>query len=294
MADATPGPGARSSLRGSRTVVLTRPAGQSNALAAALLRQGWQVCDWPALLLTGLPALDVPVPDAFELVVFVSGNAVRFYSQQLACVGATQTDWPDGVPTATVGLGSARAVHECFGSTVRVIHPPAEAPAFDSEALWAELERQGLAPTRVLIVRGGQGAEGQGRNWLAGQFARSGAEVTLHAAYRRAAAVWPAQRLDQMRAWQEHGVRPAWLISSREGLEAVLAQAGERAVLAGWQGARVLAPHPRIAQAIASRAASCGIATRQVSGPAPEPDPQAIMIQTCMPHDEAVLEAIVN
>src|SRR5690606_34603163 len=126
-------------------------------------------------------AIDVPAPDAFDLVVFVSGNAVRFYGQQLACIDSA-VRWPSTVPAATVGLGSARAVRESFGPAVRVIHPPADAPAFDSEALWAEMERRGEAPARVLIVRGGDGAGGQGRNWLAGQFSRSGAEVTLHAA----------------------------------------------------------------------------------------------------------------
>lgn len=275
--------------------VLTRPAGQSEGLAQALHACGWQVHDWPALLLTGLPAISVPDPSAFDLVMFVSGNAVRFYFQQLACMrGVDAPAWPQGVAAATVGPGSARALRECAGDHVRIVQPAADAPNFDSEALWAEMQRQELRPRQVLIVRGGRGAQGHGRGWLAEKLADSGASVTLYAAYRRAPAVWPPQRRGQVLAWQAAGVRPVWLISSREALDAVAGQLGKDVLARSWQGCRVIAPHPRIAQEITALAGSCGIATTLVAGRPPEPNPQVIMIQTCMPHDDAVLNAIVN
>src|SRR5690606_33283513 len=92
-----------------QVAILTRPAGQSANLARELRIRGWKVYDWPALLLTGLPAIQVPDPAQFDLVMFVSGNAARFFFQQLACASglAQAVDWPAAVPAATVGLGSA-------------------------------------------------------------------------------------------------------------------------------------------------------------------------------------------
>lgn len=258
--------------------------------------RGWKVYDWPALLLTGLPAVQVPDPARYDLVMFVSGNAARFFFQQLACAGglARPVAWPAAVPAATVGLGSAQAVRECAGEGIRVVHPPQEAAAFDSEALWAELQRLGLKPRKVLIVRGGRGEQGHGRSWLAEQFRADGAEVTLYAAYRRDPMLWPPQRRRQLRAWHAGNLRPVWFLSSREAVEALVQQMGAKTLLTHWIGCRIIVPHARIAGFIDQLAGSCGIATRPVQAGCPEPDPEAIMIQTCMPHDDAVLEAIVN
>ena len=258
--------------------------------------RGWKVYDWPALLLTGLPAVQVPDPAQYDLVMFVSGNAARFYFQQLACASglARPVVWPAAVPAATVGLGSAQAVRECAGDGIRVVHPPQDAAAFDSEALWAELHRLDLKPRKVLIVRGGRGEQGHGRSWLAEQFRADGAEVTLYAAYRRDPMIWPPQRRRQLRAWHAGKLRPVWFLSSREAVEALVQQMGAETLLMHWIGCRVIVPHARIAGFIDELAGSCGIATCLVQPGCPEPVPEAIMIQTCMPHDDAVLEAIVN
>lgn len=276
--------------------ILTRPAGQSALLACALRMRGWKVYDWPALLLTGLPAVKVPDPAQFDLVMFVSGNAARFYFQQLACASGLENPvaWPVAVPAATVGLGSAQAVRDCAGGAVNIIHPSQDAANFDSEALWAELQRRGVSPRKVLIVRGGRGEQGHGRSWLAEQFQANGADVTLYAAYRRDPMVWPPQRRRQLRAWCAGKLRPVWFLSSREAVEALVQQMGAKTMLTYWTGCRVLVPHPRIARFIDELADSCGIATRLVQAPNLEPDTEVIMIQTCMPHDDAVLEAIVN
>jgi uroporphyrinogen-III synthase len=276
--------------------ILTRPAGQSTQLACALRMRGWKVYDWPALLLTGLPAVKVPDPAQFDLVMFVSSNAARFYFQQLACASglASPVVWPASVPAATVGLGSAQAVRECAGDVVSVIHPPPDAASFDSEALWAELQRRGARPRRILIVRGGRGEEGHGRSWLTERFQADGAEVTLYAAYRRDPMVWPPQRRRQLRAWRAGKLRPVWFLSSREAVEALVQQMGAKTMLTYWTGCRLIVPHIRIARFIDQLAESCGIATCPVQAGCARPDTEAIMIQTCMPHDDAVLEAIVN
>ncbi|GAA5234715.1 uroporphyrinogen-III synthase [Verticiella sediminum] len=276
------------------SAVLTRPAGQSAELAARLRALGWRVHDWPALLLTGLPAIDVPQPGAFDLVIFVSGNAARFYLEQLATArGTLRVGWPADVAVGAVGPSSAGAVRRLLGDTVELLAPAPDAPVFDSEALWAVLSR-GPLPREVLIVRGGEGREGHGRPWLAGRLADAGVRVTLYAAYRRAPARWPAYRLRQLRAWRAAGRHPVWHVSSREGLAAILQQVGPADAVAGWTGGRVVVGHPRIADAVAAVAHSCGVATRRYEGPGAAPESSAVVIQTTLPHDDAVLATIVN
>jgi len=280
---------------GSHVAILTRPAGQSAELAECLLAQGWQVYDWPALLLTGLPAIDVPQPSAFDLVMCVSGNAVRFYFEQLAAArGTAEAAWPRDVPIAVVGPTSAAAVRAASNGRIDVIAPPLDAPSFDSEALWARLQSLPQMPRKVLIVRGGEGPQGHGRSWLAERLVESGAQVTLHAAYRRTAAIWPAQRMRQLRAWRASGLRPVWHVSSREALTSILQQVGTTAAIAGWAGSRIVVPHARIAQALVEIADSCGAATRVAAGPGTAADPACIVIQTSMPTDAAVFATIVN
>src|SRR5690606_37891444 len=151
---------------------------------------------------------------------------------------------------------------ECAGGAARLIHPPEDAPSFDSEALWAELQRLRLEPRKVLIVRGGRGVEGHGRSWMAEQFRSVGADVTLYAAYRREPVVWPPQRRRQLRAWRAGSLRPVWFLSSREALDALVRQMGASDLLAHWMGCRIIVPHERIGQAVGLLANSCGIATR--------------------------------
>ncbi|OXC90945.1 cysteine dioxygenase [Achromobacter sp. KAs 3-5] len=71
---------------GPRIAILTRPAGRNEALAGRLQGAGWQPCILPALEIHPLAvaAEDLPRPSAYDLVVFVSGNAARQYLDQLA------------------------------------------------------------------------------------------------------------------------------------------------------------------------------------------------------------------
>lgn len=276
-----------------RIAVLTRPAGQSVGLATRLAQAGWQVCDWPALALSAVTAQSVPLPQDYDVVVFVSGNAVRFYAEQWAAQAGASV-WPVQVPAATVGPASAAAVTAVFGAGVRVVQPAADVRAFDSEALWDELQRRGLTQGRVLIVRGGEGASGQGRGWLAEQFLSAGAALSLHAAYRRRPAVWLPERRLQLQAWREQDRYPVWFLSSRQGVEAIYANLGQSAALAAWGGCRLVVPHERIAAAIAADAARCGLTTATETSPSGQPDSHRIVIKVCMPHDDAVLAAIVD
>jgi uroporphyrinogen-III synthase len=108
---------------------------------------------------------------------------------------------------------------------------------FDSEALWRAWPRD-WAGRRVLVVRGEDG-----RDWLAEQLARRGAQVDFVAAYRRV-----APRADERprpaggRAGGDRQ-RHLWHFSSSEAVSHLRALAPG----ADWSAARALATHPRIA-----------------------------------------------
>uniref|UniRef100_UPI001F11B2AB uroporphyrinogen-III synthase n=1 Tax=Burkholderia sp. Ac-20379 TaxID=2703900 RepID=UPI001F11B2AB len=136
------------------TAVLTKPEGQSAALAAQLAAAGIDVFDFP--LIDIAPVAD-PAPldaafarlHAYALVVFVSPNAI---DRALARYNAI---WPHSLPIGVVGPGSVAALarHGIAAPAHRVIAPEAgpdgegadgggdAAPRYDSESLFAQIER---------------------------------------------------------------------------------------------------------------------------------------------------------
>jgi len=239
------------------TVVITRPAGQSDALAASLAARGLRTLDFP--LITIAPVHDdAPLRDAlaaldrYALVVFVSPNAV---DRAFACYRSISSIWPHALPVAVVGPASVAALarHDVSAPDHRVISPPVaadEEPArFDSEALYAALESafgpNGLDGRRVLIVRGDGG-----REWLADRLREAGAEVEAVAAYRRVVpdpSIGAWQRVHALLAGAPH----AWLVTSSEGVRNLEELAHEHLTageIAQLKHAPLVAPHPRIAE----------------------------------------------
>ena len=236
------------------TVVMTRPAGQSDALAAQLAAAGIATLDFPLIEIA--PAEDLgPLHAAlaalerYALVVFVSPNAVDYTFAQYNAI------WPHALPVGVVGPGSVAALarHGVTAPAHQVISPAGapddEAARFDSETLFAAIDASLGAATlegkRVLIVRGDGG-----REWLAERLREAGAEVEAVAAYRRLVpepSIGAWQRVHALLAGEPH----AWLVTSSEGMRNLdeLARdhlnAGEIAQL---KRARLVTPHPRIAQ----------------------------------------------
>ncbi|WP_240154911.1 uroporphyrinogen-III synthase, partial [Burkholderia sp. Cy-647] len=131
------------------TAVLTKPEGQSAALAAQLAAAGIEAFDFP--LIDIAPVAD-PAPldaafarlDAYALVVFVSPNAI---DRALARFNAI---WPHSLPVGVVGPGSVAALarHGIAAPAHRVIAPGTQPedkggdePRYDSESLYAQIER---------------------------------------------------------------------------------------------------------------------------------------------------------
>ncbi len=220
MADAgTPDPGG--ALAGLR-VLVTRPRGQSAGLAALIEARGGVAILFPVIDI--LPVhesragrLALESLDGFDRVIFVSPNAVE---HGLALMGRENAHQPRATCMA-VGASTAAALERAgVGAVVR------PAGSASSEALLAlpELQGDGLAGSRILIVRG----EG-GRELLGDTLSKRGARVQYAEVYRRAC---PVPDDGSLAAWDEQGGIDTIVITSVQGLENLFAMLGEAAV--GW------------------------------------------------------------
>ncbi|WP_206953485.1 fused uroporphyrinogen-III synthase HemD/membrane protein HemX [Trinickia acidisoli] len=287
------------------TAVLTRPAGQSAALAAALEREGIAALDFP-LIEIAAAADDGPLRAAlaslerYALVVFVSPNAIE---RALGAVPGFA--WPAAVPIGVVGPGSVAelARHGIVAPTHQVIAPAGAemgegAPASDAF---------GAAGTPACSVStsengngNGNGANGEsgtrfdsealfaalsarlglaaltgrpvlivrgdgGREWLADRLRESGAQVEAVCAYRRVVPTPSADTWERVRALLG-GAPHAWLITSSEAARNLDALA--RAALTDAELASLLhAPLVAPHPRIAETARAVGFDTITASGP---------------------------
>lgn len=222
-----------------RRILVTRPAGQNEPLAALIDAAGGTAIAFPAIAIAD-PADPAPLAaiagrlDGYGLAAFVSPNAVE---RALRAIRA-EREWPAAVPAAAVGPASAQALRRA--GVTRVLSPTER---FDSEALLALPELQAVAGRRVVIFRGDGGRE------LLGETLRArGAAVEYVECYRRALPdADPAPLLAQL----ERGEIDAVTVSSSEGLRNLFALlgAGGRERL---RRAPLFAPHARIAAAARS------------------------------------------
>ena len=264
--------------------IVTRPRAQAAAWVAALRDLG---LDAHALPLIGIGALPDPAPlrAAWQtlaqraMAVFVSPNAVQHFFAQ----GPAGLDWPAGVLAASPGPGTTAALRAQGLPRAVLVEPAADAPSFDSEALWAQLRTRPWHGARVLVVRGADGRDGaeavepepttattpvaapnagHGRDWLAAQLREQGAEVEYIAAYcRQAPMPTPAEGALLEQALRRPGEH-VWLFSSSEAISSLQ----QLAPGADWSAARALASHPRIAE----RARAAGFGAVGEVAPSPE------------------------
>lgn len=228
-------------------VIVTRPPAQAAGWVDALRALGVEA---EALPLIGIapPADPGPVRAAWRalpgttMVMFVSANAVQhFFAERPA--GAP---WPADTLAASTGPGTSAALRAA-GVGAQLVEPPADAPSFDSEALWARVCERDWAGRRVLVVRGEDG-----RDWLAATLRAHGAVVDFVAAYRRLPPRADAAGLALLQAARGAPAAHLWVFSSSEAVGHLAALAPG----ADWSGARAVASHPRIAETV--RAAGFG------------------------------------
>ena len=163
-----------------RRIVITRPAGQADALQALLQADGARVEHLPMLridpLTTDEPGLQTALGYRQQLgdyqhVIFISTNAVRY---GLRALNLPSGQWPTAPTVYAIGRATAQALNEAG------IAAEQAAGNMNSETLLALPGLQSVAGERILIVRG----EG-GRSHLADTLMARGASVDVAETYRR-------------------------------------------------------------------------------------------------------------
>lgn len=208
---------ARGELRGLR-VLVTRPAGQAEALCRLITEAGGEALRLPTLEIRDPEPEQAARFDAviealegYDLAVFISANAV---TRGLERVLARRV-WPAGVKIATVGASSARALGR-YGLTVDLV----PAHEFNSEALLALDALQDMRGRRVVIFRGNGG-----RDVLRDVLTARGAVVDYIEVYRRAC---PATDPDAIAHLWEAGTVDIVTVTSNESLQNLHDMAGQR------------------------------------------------------------------
>ncbi len=211
--------------------------------------------------------------DTYAACMFVSGNAVdHFFTQNSASahdenghdaingIANQVAGWlPPGLRLLAPGPGTVAALVAAGVPAGQIDAPAPDAGQFDSPALWDVIGQRDWHGRRVLVVRGensssaGATTTSKGRNWIARQWEAAGAQVDFVSVYQRRAPRLTNAQLELACAAGSDG--SVWLFSSTE---AVVNLASEPALGAmNWRGARAVATHPRIVDAV--RAAGWGV-----------------------------------
>jgi uroporphyrinogen-III synthase len=236
--------------------IVTRPAAQAAGWVARLRDAGHDAVALPLIAIA--PAADpAPVQAAWRslaarrLAVFVSPNAAA----QFLAARPADLAWPAATLAGSTGPGTSLALREQGVPPGCIVEPGADAPQFDSEALWARLRDRDWQGAQVLIVRGDGG-----REWLAETLRAQGASVALLAAYRRCVPELDARERallgEALRAPRAH----VWLFSSSEAIDNLGALVG---LGVDWSQARAVATHARIA----ARAQQLGLGQVELTRP---------------------------
>ncbi len=232
-----------------RTILVTRPAHQSMALAGLIAAAGGATILFPTIDIvaatdSGPLARAVADRAGIELAIFTSANAVTFSLPALQAAGGL----PPGAIVAAMGEGTA-ATLAAFGVT-DVVFPASGA---DTESLLTRPELAAVAGRRVTVFTG----EG-GRRLLADSLAARGAAVVTVPCYRRAR---PALDPVVLEGRLAEGEVAAVTAASGEALQNLFAMVDDPA-RAALRLAPVFVAHERIA----ATARSLGIESASVCG----------------------------
>ena len=248
-----------------RKILVTRPRDQAEPLVQKIIQAGGIPLLFPLLEIA--PVLDAKTLHAqvsrlsqFNLAVFISPNAVKYGVTAIRAAGdlpcplanmgieplgarsadgrqlpqsagfASNVSLPPALKIATIGQGSAQALHE-----LGIAHVIAPTERFDSEGLLALPELQNVAGWRVMIFRGDSGRE------LLGDTLRSrGATVEYAACYQRSKPQWGISELLDASP-------DAITVTSSEALKYLWQMLGD-AQSDNISGIPLFVPHKRIAE----------------------------------------------
>lgn len=216
-------------------VLVTRPEHQAMPLCRALENAGASAFRLPAIDIQPITDRRAIIKQAgnldnFDIVVFVSANAVRF--------GAFLLDQKRDLTLAAVGPATARALNQA-GYRVSIV--PSD--GYDSESLLAHPRFQHLTGQKVLLAQG-QG----GRELLATTLASRGATVEVAEVYRRRPASPGAAAVEALTGHFEAGEIHALTATSVEIAEGLIGLATP-ALRAHFERISWLVPSARVAEA---------------------------------------------
>ncbi len=221
-----------------RSIVITRPVGESQRLAALIREAGGVPLLYPAIEILDVAdshALDSVIDclDDFEVAIFISPSAVDKAMTRITARRAL----PARLGCAAIGPGGVRALRR-FG-VADVISPQSR---YDSESLLASpfMQAVSVGGQHVVIFRGDGG-----RDLLGDTLAARGAKVEHVTCYRRGKPTFDPAPL--IGAWARSEIA-AVIVTSSEGLRNFYDRLGT----AGQDRLRqtpLVAPHPRIAAA---------------------------------------------
>ncbi len=155
--------------------LVTRPAGQGAALAAAIREAGGEALECALLEIRPLPVDTTRLAAVLRpgsIAIFVSTNAV---ATALAAVREAGLAWPPGLRSFAVGAATRDAL-----ARAGLDATAGEGEAMNSESLLAHADLRQASGKDVVIFKG----EG-GRELLAEELRRRGAHVEECALYRR-------------------------------------------------------------------------------------------------------------
>lgn len=262
----------------SARVIVTRPAHDATHWVQQLQQAGIDAEAFPLIEIapvSGAASVQA-LNDAWQALrnyaacMFVSGHAVTHFFKgntvlpqsalaenaiNTIAIGAPR-HIPPGLRFMAPGPGTVAALTAAGIPAAQIDAPPLDASQFDSEALWQVIGQRDWQGRRVLIVRGqSAGAQGNtsGRDWIVRQWCAAGASVDFVGVYQRLPPVLNEAQIQRARQACTDG--SVWLFSSSEAVANLLQLAGLRDM--DWRGARAVATHPRIAEAV--RAAGWGV-----------------------------------
>lgn len=257
-------------------VILTRPAHRNAALAQRLASDGCKVLSLPALKLvpTALDISQLPLPGAFDILVFVSSYAVEQYLGLLQDRLGTLV-WPHRTIAATVGQASAQPLYRS-GSIPSdlIVHPTDTSTGSDSEALWALLVQRDASMRKVLVLRGQAG-----REWLGRQFEQAGASVQRLSLYQRQPEIWTNDDAREITGVLKGPNPPVFLLTSSESVDALYANIQRYQLTSEWLRSTFVVIHDRISSHLQSILQSSSLCTSPT-------------IVQCAPTDESIYQTI--
>jgi len=202
-------------------------------LCAEIEGQGGSAIAFPAVEIEPVAVQATVAAADYDLVVFVSVNAVEHGAQQVI----------KSARTRITAIGRATAAALAAAELAADIVPEG---GFNSEALLAHPELQLTSGARVLIVRG----EG-GRELLRDTFAEHGMVVETREVYRRVRPNVDAAKVAEVEArWSDEGIDvvTATSIETLQNLQALLTEHGRQLL----SGTALLVPSRRIVAAAVS------------------------------------------